>query len=114
LGFSLRLERREDRQLTICSTPEEGDLVIRRDMRDGERVYVLHTAPGADQILLRTRDEAIAHATGFAACQGVRVWIKTEGRYSVLQDFRSVRGDPDRSYDDTLHSAKATQNPPPR
>ena len=31
------------------TTPEDGDIVIQKVMREGRVVYVLRTAPGADQ-----------------------------------------------------------------
>jgi hypothetical protein len=31
------------------TTPQNGDIVIREELRDGTLVYVLHIAPGADQ-----------------------------------------------------------------
>jgi hypothetical protein len=60
-------------------------------MREGRVVYVLHTAPGADQYLLRTREEAVAQAMTFAKRQGVRAWLTDEKDDVVLlNDFRVV------------------------
>jgi hypothetical protein len=42
-----------------ASDPLDGDVVIRQDTRNGKRVFVLHTAPGADQFVLHTRDAAM-------------------------------------------------------
>jgi aminoglycoside/choline kinase family phosphotransferase len=73
------------------STPEDGDIVVRHDARDGKPVYVLHTAPRADQYLLRSREEAVAQALTFAKRQQVRAWM-TDGDYdfTLLEDFRVV------------------------
>jgi LPS sulfotransferase NodH len=71
------------------STPEDGDVVIREEQRDGKGVYVLHTAPGVDQYVLRSREDAIAQAVTFARRQQVRAWV-TDGDYdfALLEDFR--------------------------
>ena len=76
------------------STPEDGDIVIREEVRDRRvvYVYVLHTAPGADQYLLRSREEAIAQAVIWAKRQQVRVWLTDEGYdFRLLEDFRVAR-----------------------
>ena len=73
------------------STPEDGDVVIREQSRDGRVVYALHVAPGADQFIERTRDAALAKARTFAERQHVRVWI-TDGDYdfTLVDDFRPL------------------------
>ncbi|RPI51592.1 MAG: hypothetical protein EHM55_18545 [Acidobacteria bacterium] len=74
------------------ATPEDGDIVIRQDKREGQVIYVLLTTPGADQYLLRTREEAVAQAERFARRQGVRAWFRDERAACVLlNDFRIVR-----------------------
>lgn len=71
------------------SVPEDGDVVIRREQREGMVVYVQHTAPGADQYLLHSREEAVAHAVTFAKRERVRVWTTDEGAdFVLLEDFR--------------------------
>jgi hypothetical protein len=73
------------------TTPQDGDIVIRQENREGAVVYVLHTAPGPDQYVLRTREEAVAHAATVAKRQGVRVWLTDEGYdFVLLEDFRAV------------------------
>ena len=49
------------------TTPEDGDVVLREEERKGKSVYVLHTAPGPDQYVLRSREAAVAQALRFAA-----------------------------------------------
>jgi Sigma-54 interaction domain len=74
----------------LRSVPEDGDVVVREERREGTLVYVLHTAPGADQVLVRTRDKAVAHALAFAKRQHVRAWLTAEEcDVAVLEDFRS-------------------------
>ena len=73
------------------TTPEHGDIVVRAEKREGAIVYVLHTAPGADQYLLRTREEAVAQALTFAKREHVRAWLTDEGYdFVLLEDFRVV------------------------
>ena len=77
--------------MSTRSTPEDGDVVVRQEKREGKRVYVLHTAPGADQYLLRSREEAVAKALMFAERQHVRAWL-TDSDYDfrLIEDFRVV------------------------
>lgn len=71
------------------STPDDGDIVIRQETRDGRRVFVLHTAPGPDQVVLRIRDAAIAQAVTVAKRERVRVWLTSGGDdFRVLENFR--------------------------
>lgn len=61
------------------SLPADGDVIVRRDRRDGTFVYVLHAAPGPDQYLLPTRKEGVAQALTFAKQRGVRAWLTDGG-----------------------------------
>jgi len=73
------------------TTPEDGDIVVREEKRAGTLVYVLHTAPGADQYLLRSRREAVAQALASANRECVRAWRTDEGYdFTLLEDFRMV------------------------
>src|ERR1700676_134701 len=73
------------------TTPEDGDIVVREELRGETPVYVLHIAPGADRCLLRTSDEAVAQALVFAKRGHVRLWLTDEGYDFVLfEDFREV------------------------
>jgi hypothetical protein len=73
------------------AAPEDGDIVVRQETREGRDVYVLHTAAGVDQYLLRTREEAVRQAVTFAKRQGVRAWLAGETREFVpLDDDRVV------------------------
>ncbi len=73
------------------STPEDGDVVVHRDKRDGTPVYVLNTAPGPDQLVFQSRDDAVRQATVAAKHRRVRVWL-AEGtvEFRLLQDFRAI------------------------
>jgi DNA-binding transcriptional regulator YdaS (Cro superfamily) len=63
--------------------------VVREEQREGTLVYVLHTAPGADQHLFGSRGEAVAQALVSAKTHGVRAWLTDEGYdFTLLDDFR--------------------------
>ena len=71
------------------SAPENGDIVVRQEKREGTLVYVLHTVPGPDQYLLRTREEAVAQALTFAKGARVRAWLASgESDVVLLGEFQ--------------------------
>ena len=71
------------------SAPEDGDIVIRQDEREGRVVFILHTAPGADQYLPHSREEAVAQALEFAQREHVRAWFDNgDDRFVLLGTFR--------------------------
>ena len=73
------------------ASPENGDVLVRQETRDGMVVYILRTAPGTDQYLVRTREDAVAQAVTFAARQGVRAWLIDErDHYVPLTHSRMV------------------------
>jgi len=73
----------------VRTTPEDGDVVVRQERRDGALVYVLYAASSAHQNLLNTRAEAVAHALAFAESHRMRAWLIAEGHDCVLLgDFR--------------------------
>jgi hypothetical protein len=77
------------------TTPEDGDIVVREEKRGGTLVYVLHTAPGADQYEFRRREEGIAQAVALAKREHVRAWLTDEGYdFVLLEDF----GEANRSH----------------
>lgn len=80
------------------TTPEDGDIVVREEQREGKGVYVLHTAPGADQYVLRSREDAIGQAVTFAKRQQVRAWLTDEGYdFVLLEDFRVMESRSDKT-----------------
>jgi hypothetical protein len=77
--------------MSTRTTPQDKDIVIRQEQREGTIMYVLHTAPGPDQYVLRSRDEAVARAVAFAKREHVRAWLTDEGYdFVLLEDFRVV------------------------
>jgi hypothetical protein len=56
-------------------TPADGDIVVRQETRDARLVYVLRIAPGPDQYVLGSCEEAVAHALILAKRDGVRAWF---------------------------------------
>jgi hypothetical protein len=73
----------------IDSRPEHGDLVIRQETANGQRVYVVSAVPGDEQYLVHSEDAAILQAIAFASSRSVRVWL-TDGRrrLTMLANFR--------------------------
>ena len=71
-------------EMTAHTTPEDGDVVVRREKLEGRFVYLLHTVPGTAQYVLRTREEAVAQAATFAKRHGVRAWLSDEREDWVL------------------------------
>jgi hypothetical protein len=72
------------------TTPEDGDIGVREETREGTLVYVLHTF-GCGQYVLRSREEAVAQAVRFAKRENVRAWLADEGYdFELLVDFRVV------------------------
>jgi hypothetical protein len=72
------------------STPEDGDVVVQEDTRDGRCIFFLHIAPGPDQMLLHSPDTALAEARRFATRQQVRVWLtKGDFEFILVDDFRA-------------------------
>ena len=76
--------------------PEDGDAVARIERREGTPIYVLRTAPGPDQYVLHSRDEAVAHVLMFAKRARLRAWLMDERDDSVLlEDFRVAQSEAD-------------------
>jgi DUF2934 family protein len=79
------------------TTPEDGDIVVRQETRDGTVVYVLYTPPGPDESLLPTCEEAVAQAKTLAKRHPGRAWLTTDEGYDfvLLEDFQEWnRSDP--------------------
>ena len=83
---------RVDDAVPLRTTPEDGDIVVREETQEGTLVYVLHTAPGPDQVVLRAKEEAVAHTVTVARREQVRAWLTDEGYdFVLLEDFRVVK-----------------------
>jgi hypothetical protein len=68
--------------------PEDGDFVVREEVRAGTVVYVLHIPP-ADRFDCRTREDGIFEALVGGERQHVRVWWTDAADNAVLvEDFR--------------------------
>lgn len=62
--------------------------MINQERQNGVAVFILQTAPGPDQILLRSRREALAQAIALAKREQVRVWLTDNGHeFTLLHDF---------------------------
>ena len=67
------------------TTPTDGDIVVVRQAQcDGTVIYLLHTAPGPDEYVLATAEEAAAHALTLADRDGVRAWLTTDDSYDFV------------------------------
>jgi len=66
--------------------PDPGDVVVRRRAGDPAGGYALSTVPGADQLLVRTYEDAIDMALKYAALEGVRAWFNKGVGHFVLLD----------------------------
>jgi hypothetical protein len=85
------LPSREGDVVPTRMTPEDGDIVVREELRGETPVYVLHIAPGADQYEFSRREEGIAQALALGERQRVRAWLTDEGyNFVLLEDFRMV------------------------
>jgi hypothetical protein len=76
------------------SVPENGDIVVRQETREGALVYILHAVSGPDQYLIHARDEAVAHAETFAKSAGVRAWFVCGESDFVLLVESTTKADP--------------------
>jgi hypothetical protein len=73
------------------ATPEAGDVVVRQERRDGQSVFILRTAHGADQFLVRSHAEAVAQATAFAKRERVRLWFTNgDSELTLIENFRAA------------------------
>lgn len=77
--------------MTTHLPPADSDIVVRQETRDGGTVYVLHTAAGVDQYMLRSREDAVRQAVTFARLQGVRAWFA--GRTQALVPLSDDRAE---------------------
>lgn len=75
------------------ATPQDGDIVVRSEQREGTPIYALYAGPDGDQhqrLFLR-RGEAVAETRALARSQQVRAWLSDEGDdFRLLEDFRVV------------------------
>lgn len=64
--------------------PAGTDVVVRQKSGDAAPVYLVGTSSSPDQLILRTRDDAVAHALAFAKLEHVRAWFADGGDAFVL------------------------------
>jgi hypothetical protein len=75
--------------MSARSIPENGDVVVREELRNGTRTYILHTFPHADERTYGSSEQAFSHATMLAERDRVRVWLTDEGYdFLLLENFR--------------------------
>jgi hypothetical protein len=74
------------------TTPEDGDIVVRDEIRGHTQAYVLHITPGPALYKFQRREEGIAHALALADRDRVRAWLTDDGyTFVLLEDFRVVK-----------------------
>jgi hypothetical protein len=72
------------RASAIKARPDDDDVVVRQERGDASTVYVLHRAFRPDQLIVRTRDEAVAQALAFAKRAQVAAWFTSDEHDFVL------------------------------
>jgi len=78
--------------VAACTTPDDGDIVVREEGLEGTVVCVLHTVPRADQHLLRSREEAVSKALAFAKRRHVCAWFANgDDRFVLLGTFQKEK-----------------------
>ena len=78
--------------MAVRIIPQDGDIVIRQQNQERAVVHVLHTAPGPDQYVLRSHEEAVAQTVRVAQRQSLRAWLTDERcNFLLLEDFRLVK-----------------------
>lgn len=69
--------------------PDHDDAVIRLKHGNPSTVYLLGTRAAPDQLILRTRDQAVSQAVAYARRQHVRAWFaKGHEDFVLLRTFR--------------------------
>jgi len=70
--------------------PEDGDIVIRRELRNPRSVFVLRTVPGPDQLVYPDGDAALAIAQRAARHLRTRVWSTHDNQaFTLVDNFRT-------------------------
>jgi len=78
--------------------PDKNDVVIRQRHGNPSIVFVLGTPSTPDQVILRTRAEAVSHALAYARRQQVRAWFaKGDDDFVLLGTCREEHTQPARS-----------------
>lgn len=68
-----------------------GDVVVTDKNRPDGRLYILHRAGGRAQVIIQSREAALAEARLFAIRERVRAWIAHEQTFVLLEEYRSVQ-----------------------
>ncbi len=68
--------------------PQNGDLVVRMEVRDQKPVFLLRVTPGPDQFIFSTRHMAVAQASRYAKQRQVCVWMDIDGAFTIVESFR--------------------------
>lgn len=78
--------------------PVDGDIVVHEQRRGHLLVYLLRARPGPYQIMVPSRDTALAQTQVIANRLGVRAWLTTDGQAHVpLEEVFASRRDVPRN-----------------
>lgn len=69
---------------TRSTTPQSGDVVLKRGLSNAGSSYTVRQIPGAPQVLCNSRQSAVTFATGFAERHRVAMWEELDGVYTRL------------------------------
>ena len=91
------------------SRPTDGDIVVREQRRGQSLAYLLRAQPGPDQIIVWSRDTALAQAQSIANRRRVRAWLTVDGQAHVpLEEvFTSRRDVPRNPHGNTRTDARS-------
>lgn len=71
--------------------PAANDVVVRQKVIQRATLYVLRTPSCPDQLHLRSREAAVAHALAFARFAHLAAWFEDEaGGHVLLGSFRQA------------------------
>jgi hypothetical protein len=76
----------------MADLPDKDDVVIRQKRGNPSTVYLLGTPSSPDQLIIRTRDEAVSQAIAYGKHQHVRAWFtKDDEDFVLLGTFREEK-----------------------
>lgn len=77
---------------SVMIHPDQDDVVVRRRRGNPDMTYLVGTPTTPDQFGLRTREEAVTQAVGFARRQRVRAWFDNgDNTFLLLGTFREEK-----------------------
>ena len=94
--------------MSASKKPAPDDLVVRREKQRGRPTLVLHRVGGPDQVIVRSRDEALAQGLRFAKRLNVRLWFSDGAEdFTLVEDFRRKGDGAAAAEDELVHRVRA-------